>query len=127
MMLMLQPMAIDRIYSLGIPATLVVAGALSAEKSLPAWKLADMLGSASYAIYLFHLLALGMVVKIWPYVDWGNGAFAIVGFGVILLSGCGIYLALEKPILAFFSSLRVKRKTTGAAAKCAPSTQHSQP
>lgn len=109
-MFFLQSTAMDRVYALGIPAMLVVAGALSAEDRLPKWKLADILGSASYSIYLFHLLALGIIVQIWPYLDFGKEIFVIASFGFILLIGCGIYWVLERPIIGFFSSRRHRHK-----------------
>lgn len=99
-MIVLLPMGIDRFFALGIPAALIVAGALTYEDRLPRWKLADFLGSASYSIYLFHLLALGFVVKFWPDAESDKAMFFIVSFGAAIVTGCGIYWALEKPITA---------------------------
>lgn len=109
LMIVLQPFEISRIYTLGIPAAMIVAGALSAEKHLPEWRFADLLGSASYAIYLFHILALVFVVKIWGYVEWGNPAFFIIAFAFMILTGCGIHLAIEKPLIALFKSRKEQR------------------
>ena len=109
-MILLQPVMADRLFTLGVPAILIVSGALSAEKRLPDWTLAHLLGSASYAIYLFHLLILGMIVKIWPLLDWGDEAFGAIAFTAMIAAGCGIYWSLEKPIIVFFAALKSRRR-----------------
>ena len=102
MMFSFQSLAIDRLLSLGVPAALIVAGALSCEDRLPRWKFANLLGSASYSIYLFHILVLGMVVQISLYLGWSKTTFVAVAIATIILAGCGIYWALERPVIAFF-------------------------
>lgn len=110
LMIILQSVAMDRIYLLGIPAMMIVASALSAEQHLPKWKFADFLGSASYSIYLFHLLALSALVDIWPYIGLGKEIFAVAALGFMLLVGCGMYWAVEQPIIAYFASRRANSK-----------------
>ncbi len=107
-MILLQPVGFDRLYTLGLPAALIVAGALSYEDRLPNWKLADFLGSASYSIYLFHLLALGFVVKLWASAESSKELFVIVSFGFMVLAGCGVYWALERPVMALLSRLKTR-------------------
>ncbi len=114
LMIVLQPLMLDRIFALGIPAMMIVAGALSAEKHVPEWKFAELLGSASYSIYLFHLLALGFVFKIWSYTEWSNAAFVAIALPFVILTGCGIHWALERPIIAFFSALKAKRQNAAS-------------
>jgi exopolysaccharide production protein ExoZ len=106
LMYFMETLHLDRLFEFGIPAILIVCGALSAEKYLPQWKVADLLGSASYSIYIFHVLILSVLAKIWTFIDLGNGAFLVFAVSVILLAGCGIYYALEKPIIAYFASLK---------------------
>jgi exopolysaccharide production protein ExoZ len=107
-MFLLQSEGIDRLYSLGLPAALIVAGALSYEDRLPQWRWADFLGSASYSIYLFHLLALGFLVKIWPHAELNKSMFAILSLGLMMLTGCGVYWALERPMMMILKGFRAK-------------------
>ena len=124
MMFALQSVAMDRVYLLGIPAMMIVASALSAEQHLPKSRFADFLGSASYSIYLFHLLALSAIVDIWPYIGLGKEIFAVSALGFMLLVGCGMYWAVEQPIIAYFSSRRAGDRNRPRLALPA---LHSQP
>jgi exopolysaccharide production protein ExoZ len=130
-MVLLQPVGVDRVLALGLPAALIVAGALSVEDRLPKWQLADLLGSASYSIYLFHLFAISMIVPFWPYGDEGRPMFFGVALISVLLVGCGIHLALEKPLIAFFASRKAKSVNDANAvlrrSSLARSEAHSQP
>jgi exopolysaccharide production protein ExoZ len=114
-MILLQSVAIDRVYSLGIPAMIIISSALSAERHLPSWKFADFLGSASYSIYLFHLLALGAVAEAWPYIGLGKEIFVITALAFMVLFGCVMYRAVEQPIIAFFSPHRSDNKKPASA------------
>ena len=107
-MFLLQSEGVDRLYSLGLPAALIVAGALSYEDRVPQWRWADFLGSASYSIYLFHLLALGFLVKIWPDAETNKSMFAMLSFGLMMLTGCGVYWALERPMMMILKGFRAK-------------------
>jgi exopolysaccharide production protein ExoZ len=115
-MLLMTPLGIDRLYWLGIPAALIVAGALNYEDRLPHWRVADLLGSASYSIYLFHLLALGFVVKYWADAEASKAMFVTVSLGAAIIIGCGIYWALERPIIAFFAARKIKQTEKGVVA-----------
>jgi exopolysaccharide production protein ExoZ len=110
MMFALQSAEIDRVYSFGIPAMIIVSSALSAERHLPTWKFAEFLGSASYSIYLFHLLALGAVAEAWPYLGFGKEIFVIAALTFMVLFGCVMYRAVERPIIVFFASRRSDHK-----------------
>jgi exopolysaccharide production protein ExoZ len=114
-MLLFQSAQVDRLFTLGIPAALIVAGALSYEGRLPHWKLADFLGSASYSVYLFHLLALGFVVKMWPETAASHELFALSAFAVMLLTGCGVYWALERPVITLLTRRKASRTAHGLA------------
>lgn len=105
-MIALQSVEIDRVYSLGIPAMIIVSSALSAERHLPTWKFADFLGSASYSIYLFHLLALGAIAEAWPYIGLGKEGFVIIALAFMIVFGCVMYRAVERPMIAFFAARR---------------------
>ena len=102
-MITFQSSSADRLFTLGIPAGLIIAGALSFEERLQKSKVADFLGSASYSIYLFHLLALGFFVKIWPDAGTNKAMFGVSAFGFMLLIGCGIHWVLERPLNAILA------------------------
>jgi exopolysaccharide production protein ExoZ len=103
MMITFQSPEIDRFFSLGISAAIIVAGAISLEDRLPKWRFANLLGSASYSIYLFHMLILAIVVQISLYLGWSKTTFVAVAIATIILVGYGIYWALERPMIAFFA------------------------
>ena len=109
-MIALQSSSVDRLFALGIPASLVIAGALSFENRLPKWKIAEFLGSASYAIYLFHLLALGFIVKFWPIANPTKIQFAFVSFGFMILTGCAVYWWIERPLTTLIAGFTRKPK-----------------
>jgi exopolysaccharide production protein ExoZ len=110
LMFRMQPLQLDRLWSFGLPALLIVSGALSAEKHLPHWKIASLLGSASYSIYLFHLLALGVALHFFPSTGLDSSAFAIVSLMFILLTGCALYWLLERPLISVLKSFKLAGK-----------------
>ncbi len=97
MMILIQ-LPVDRLWSFGIPAAIIVGGALGMEEELPKLRVFDLLGSASYSIYLFHLLALGIVIKFWSIFDLGNVAYVICANLIVVAVGISMYLALERPL-----------------------------
>jgi len=76
---------VPRIFEFGVPATLVVAGALFVR--LPEIKWASLLGDASYALYLSHIFTLGLLRKVLP-PFLGDGAMAAFWFTVISMIVC---------------------------------------
>jgi exopolysaccharide production protein ExoZ len=85
----------------GLPAALIVAGAALSDRGALAtarWRIPQLLGDASYSIYLTHLLVLGAV-----------GSFHIPHLGIptvlaILLVGIGVHFYVERPIGRFLRS-----------------------
>jgi exopolysaccharide production protein ExoZ len=110
-MIVFQSSSVDRLFTLGIPAGLVIAGALSFEERLPKSKVANFLGSASYSIYLFHLLALGFLVKFWPEAGASKAMFAFAAFGFMLLVGCGVHWMLERPLTTLLTGFAQRQKS----------------
>ncbi len=104
LMYFLQPLSLGRIIELGIPAMLIVSSALSAEKYIKKSRILDFLGSASYSIYLFHLLAIDAVVYSYPHLGLNHFSFVGIAFMACLISGCAFYLTLERPIIAYFNA-----------------------
>jgi exopolysaccharide production protein ExoZ len=87
--------------SWGLPAALIVAGAALSDRGAfaPAqWRIPQLLGDASYSIYLTHLLVLDAVRR-----------FHVPHLGiptvlVTLLVGIGVHFYVERPVGRFLSS-----------------------
>jgi len=91
----------DRIYAdylalgWGLPAALIVAGAALSDRgalSTAQWRIPQLLGDASYSIYLTHLLVLSAV-----------RSFHIPHLGILtvlasLLVGISVHFYVERPI-----------------------------
>ncbi len=84
----------------GVPATMIVAGALSLEagRGVPSSKPLLVLGDASYSIYLFHPLAIAAVAH-------GLGAtgpwiFAPLAFAAAVAVGLVARASIERPAIA---------------------------
>jgi exopolysaccharide production protein ExoZ len=86
----------------GIPATALVAAALSyagrAYRSRPA----EFLGDASYSIYLWHTIAISVAVKVGTML--GLSAWLLYVLGIVggILAGMVSYVLIEKPVIAYF-------------------------
>ncbi len=106
LMYFLQPFSLDRVFEFGLPAMLIVAGAVSAEEHIRPSRIFNLLGSASYSIYLFHLLTLEAIIFVYPYFHLGGNKMLFIYISLLfaLTSGCLIHLALEKPIITYFIS-----------------------
>lgn len=91
----------------GIPAALIVFGALFLErhgkiKVIPAL---GFFGDASYSLYLSHLFAVGAVAVVWQKFDLWPGAAGALGFmGLAIAASLALaaltYIHIEKPLLA---------------------------
>ena len=108
-----------RLFAYGVPAALIVAGALLLEKSgvsarSPALLL---LGAASYSIYLVHQLALQYMTMslelVWPKPDAaGIAALAAAGFVAAVLAGLAVHLWIEKPFTGYLHGLARRKRET---------------
>jgi exopolysaccharide production protein ExoZ len=95
----------------GVPATLIVAGALSLDTRSglagPArLKPLEWLGGASYSIYLWHTAAFFVVVNLMPYKPW---PFAPLAFAAAMALSLAAWRLIEVPCLALSRALRVPR------------------
>lgn len=97
-----------RLLYAGIPAGLLVMAALTAESRLPKIRALEFLGDASYSIYLFHLLALGLLVQLWPALALPNAMFVPVGLAVVVIIAGIVHLLLERPLTNYFARRRRK-------------------
>lgn len=90
----------------GPPAALLVYGILSAEYgSKTQWniRLMELMGDASYSIYLCHLFALGAIRVVWkPLPQYGTlGALFYILSGILFstLMGLLCHIYVEKPLV----------------------------
>ncbi len=88
----------------GLPAFLIVTGALALEPKLKEWRLPMLLGDASYSIYLTHGVVLSAVKS--AAMLSGKGAhtmmssgFIIAGCVVSVVAGVAVYFLVEKPLV----------------------------
>jgi exopolysaccharide production protein ExoZ len=89
-----------------LPAAVIVAGTLPLEGRLPQLRLMDLLGDASYAIYLTHLISLAFLLLVWPQIDLGEDVLAALSFTTAVVTGVVVHLCAERPIMAWFKSRR---------------------
>jgi exopolysaccharide production protein ExoZ len=104
-----------RIFAWGLPALLIVAGAVSIDRAglVRDWPVLKFLGDASYSIYLVHGLALSFATRLLATIGIDRASIlAIAGIlgGLVLGSLC--YLFVERPLLQFFH--RLQRKSRAA-------------
>jgi exopolysaccharide production protein ExoZ len=102
-----------------LPAALIVTGALAMEKLLVSTSspLLQLMGDASYALYLSHLFTLGALRAIWAKagVPVDNPQWTLLWFGVALSAsvvvGIAVHKWLEKPLLSAGRNLLGGRPT----------------
>jgi exopolysaccharide production protein ExoZ len=105
-----------RIFVWGVPAFLIVAGALALEP-VRDWPIVKFLGDASYSIYLVHGLAIAFCARVLAALDVDSlPIFLCVSIGGGITAGCGCYLLVEKPLLRLFHPYRRKHITRREAA-----------
>jgi len=100
----------------GVPATLLVAGALTVEArgGVAVWPWLKNLGDASYAIYLFHMPAVAVVAhavglrRLWVYLP--------LSLAAAVAAGLAAHRGLERPLVARLRSYNVNSIQTSARA-----------
>lgn len=112
----------SRFFHWGLPAFLIVTGALGLELQLRDWRLPMLLGDASYSIYLTHGVALS-AVKSAVILSGMNpqplmtGEFLLAGCFASVAGGVLVYRMIETPLVATCKDLAV-------AVRRAPITTH---
>ena len=89
----------------GIPAFLIVAGAVSVEAAggiFASWPL-RVLGDASYSLYLCHWVVIALIAKAVPTTS--PLLFMSVAIGGAIVVGLACRQFVEKPLLAWFGGL----------------------
>lgn len=97
----------DRFIGWGVPAFLIVAGALGLEPFIRHWRLPALLGDASYSIYLSHSLTLatlknGVLIAGGASSTMAIAAYLSIGCFVGATAGIAIYYLVEMPLTGFF-------------------------
>jgi exopolysaccharide production protein ExoZ len=80
-----------RVVTWGIPAALIVAGAMFRRGERPPIRrgLFDLLGDASYSIYLIHPLVVAAIIRLWSFGLNANPMWQV------MLAGAALTLALS--------------------------------
>ncbi len=101
----------------GPPAVMIVAGALTLERSGVIWRsrIFLLLGAASYSIYLVHAPVLQYAALLWEALSPASPqvllpAFLAASSVVAILAGVALHFAFEKPVTAFLKS-RLKHRS----------------
>jgi peptidoglycan/LPS O-acetylase OafA/YrhL len=96
---------LPRVLHAGLPATLVVLGALGLERAgrVGRHPFGLLLGEASYALYLSHVMVLPAVAAVWGRVLPGGGlpstlGFVLVGSAAAVAVSVILYRTVEKPL-----------------------------
>ncbi|PZV35124.1 hypothetical protein B5V02_29115 [Mesorhizobium kowhaii] len=114
---MLDP-EMPRVLRWGIPATLVVAGAVFAERASPFRPMAllTFLGNASYSIYIWHVLVAvvvtGIMLRFGVPSIWQQASIAFVSIAI----SAALYLIVEKPLTGLLKSVTRQKPAAGQAA-----------
>jgi peptidoglycan/LPS O-acetylase OafA/YrhL len=99
----------------GLPAGLIVAGALSLELQgrLREFWLLHFLGNASYSIYLSHEIVIAAMGQFWITHGFGSSAPAKIIMIVTMMivaafAGGAVHLCIEKPLLCLLQGKSLK-------------------
>lgn len=108
----------DRVIRWGIPAAVVVAGALVLERGrpVPACGPLVLLGDASYALYLVHGMILSAVGQVFARLAPAGSVTIYVAFGATavvaaLIGAVAVHLAVERPLLRLMSARPARTAT----------------
>jgi len=82
--------SIHRAFSLGIPAFLIVLGAVTfeARRSIPVIPVAKLFGDSSYSLYLTHGIALSATMQGWRWLGFEQSS--LMGYAIFATLLCVI-------------------------------------
>ena len=93
----------ERPLAWGIPAAMLVWGALQLDSYTRAWRVLPRLGDASYSIYLSH----GLALILFAFLPWQLQVVAAVAFGAL------VYRSVEAPLLRRLHQVGRPARTPG--------------
>lgn len=105
-----------RILVWGVPALLLVTGAISLERSgpLPHWWPLRALGDASYSVYLVHGLAISAAVRVLQQLGLDLPALTFsVAIAAGVTAGLLVYHLFERPMMQLFRTGMAARRQSG--------------
>lgn len=126
------PSGIARSFGWGIPALLIVGGVVGLELAgiVMRSSFALLLGAASYALYLFHPLAMQATVKVMHVAPLGGMAGAMIATGAALtaaiVTSITVHLLIEKRVGAF-SRVVVRRLERALPSRSVRRSAHPEP
>lgn len=103
------------VVALGIPAACIVMGAVGSESKVRSFRTLTLIGDASYSIYLFHLLALGVLAKHWTSLGIDTAYFIPIAILFVLALALPVHVLIERPIIAFFGRINAQSATRSAS------------
>ena len=91
----------------GLAGALIVAGCVALERVLPDLRWLEQLGDASYAIYLFHMMVVVSMQRIWVALPleasgWSSALFICLCCGLASGLGLVLYVYVERPLQHWF-------------------------
>ncbi|MEQ1520789.1 MAG: acyltransferase [Aestuariivirga sp.] len=93
--------AFQRVAVFGLPAALIVWGAMQFKGRESFW---TRQGDASYALYLTHALFMPMFFVIWKVIPMPTDLMVVISMAAAAFFGWRIHLAIEVPVLNAFKS-----------------------
>jgi exopolysaccharide production protein ExoZ len=95
----------------GPPAALIVFGATQLERhgKIPSLPFLHLLGDASYALYLTHLFAIGVLDILWGKLQlwqFGHAAYIVSALAVSVALGILVHWFIEKPLIRLTANRR---------------------
>ena len=95
--------AFQRVAVFGLPAALIVWGAMQFKGRESFW---TRQGDASYALYLTHALFMPMFFLVWKVIPLPTDLMVVISTAAAAFFGWRIHLAIEVPVLNAFKSRR---------------------
>ena len=107
-----------RVLRWGVPATLILGGAVFAERARPSkpWAWLQFVGEASYSIYLWHVLVAIIMTGVLLRLGVPSGWRPVLLVMLSLAASALLYLAIEKPLIRLFNRARRKEPAIRHAA-----------
>ncbi|MDX8438703.1 acyltransferase family protein [Mesorhizobium australafricanum] len=100
---------LQRIAVLGIPAVLIVYGAMHFRAQQSVW---TYLGEASYSLYLVHPILISALAIMWVFYPVDPNVIIVVAILVSLVASWRVHERIEKPMIAW-----IKRRMLSAAGR----------